>query len=347
MCRFVIWKVLAKLKLWTAPDNPRRSRATMGWNADGTCTSGGGGFNANRSSVSGGVFGTDDPPPSREPRRDRNVNFLDELSQAEQRDQQQQMQMQRQQQMAMQQQRQMQQQQQQQMAVQQQRQMQQQQQQQMAMQQQRQMQQQQQQQMAVQQQRQMQQQQQQQMAMQEQRQMQLQQQQQMAMQQQRQIQMQQQQRQQQQQQQPETTEYQQIQQRNSVSSISLGGGGWDESAASYRGGKVRKGVETKLGGNSRGGQASMDMSVAAGSAMRLDADGRQGGGARRPPGGGSSISLGSDTWASSPRQHQKMARGMQGAPPQMHTGGAYFDAPAAGGAARYDNRAHLGSNITF
>ena len=287
----------------------------MGWNADGTCTSGGGGFNANRSSVSGGVFGTDDPPPSREPRRDRNVNFLDELSQAEQRDQQQQMQMQRQQQMAMQQQRQMQQQQQQQMAVQQQRQMQQQQQQQMAMQ--------------------------------EQRQMQLQQQQQMAMQQQRQIQMQQQQRQQQQQQQPETTEYQQIQQRNSVSSISLGGGGWDESAASYRGGKVRKGVETKLGGNSRGGQASMDMSVAAGSAMRLDADGRQGGGARRPPGGGSSISLGSDTWASSPRQHQKMARGMQGAPPQMHTGGAYFDAPAAGGAARYDNRAHLGSNITF
>ena len=156
-----------------------------------------------------------------------------------------------------------------------------------------------------------------------------------------------QQRQQQQQQQPETTEYQQIQQRNSVSSISLGGGGWDESAASYRGGKVRKGVETKLGGNSRGGQASMDMSVAAGSAMRLDADGRHGGGARRPPGGGSSISLGSDTWASSPRQHQKMARGMQGAPPQMHTGGAYFDAPAAGGAARYDNRAHLGSNITF
>jgi len=202
-----------------------------------------------------------------------------------------------------------------------------------------QMQQQQQQQVVMQQQRQMQQQQQQQMAMQQQRQMQMQQQQQQQMQMQRQ---------QQQHQQPEATEYQQIQQRNSVSSISLGGGGWDEGAASYRGGKMRKGVETKLGGgNMRGGHASIDTSVPAGSAMRLDADGRQGGGGRRPPGGGSSISLGSDTWAASPRQHQKMARGMQGAPPQMNTGGAYFDAPAAGGAARYDNRAHLGSNITF
>ena len=85
----------------------------MGWNADGTCTPSGGGFNANRSSVAGGVFGTDHAP-TREPRQ-RNVNFLDELSQAEQRDQmqqQQQMQQQRQMQMQMQMQRQQQQQQQ-------------------------------------------------------------------------------------------------------------------------------------------------------------------------------------------------------------------------------------------
>ena len=51
------------------------SAHSMGWNADGTCTPAGGGFNCNRSSVSGGVFGTDDAPPSREPRRQKNVTL--------------------------------------------------------------------------------------------------------------------------------------------------------------------------------------------------------------------------------------------------------------------------------
>ena len=101
----------------------------MGWNADGTCTRKESGFNCNKSSVQGGVFGTDEAPPSRPP-RSREVSFsLDAVEQAEQRDaehmqmmrQQQMIMQQRQQQMAMQQQRQ------QQMAMQQQQQQQQQQ----------------------------------------------------------------------------------------------------------------------------------------------------------------------------------------------------------------------------
>jgi hypothetical protein len=109
----------------------RLTSAKMGWNADGTCTRKESGFNCNKSSVQGGVFGTDEAPPSRPP-RSREVSFsLNAVEQAEQRDaehmqmmrQQQMMMQQRQQQMAMQQQRQqqmaMQQQQQEQMAMQQ------------------------------------------------------------------------------------------------------------------------------------------------------------------------------------------------------------------------------------
>ena len=104
----------------------------MGWNADGTCSNAGGGFNANRSSTPGGVFGTDDghvrgDVSNRAPRRQGGGGgggfSLDQVEQAERRDaahiqqmqamqqqqmqqqrQQQQMQMQRQQQMAQQQQ---------------------------------------------------------------------------------------------------------------------------------------------------------------------------------------------------------------------------------------------------
>ena len=68
----------------------------MGWNRDGSCTPAGGGFNANRSSVSGGVFGTDDLPSEKPPSR-RSVGFsLDQVEQAEQRDVQHMQEMQRQ-----------------------------------------------------------------------------------------------------------------------------------------------------------------------------------------------------------------------------------------------------------
>jgi len=225
----------------------------MGWNKDGTCTPAGGGFNCNRSSVQGGVFGTDDAPSSRAPRQQ--VGFsLDAVDAAADRDAQHMRQMQ-----AMQQQQQMQQQRQQQMAMQQQRQ------QQMAMQQQRQ------QQMATQQQRQ------QQMAMQQQQQ----QQQQMMM-------MQRQQQQQQQQRMPAPpsppSEVDMIKKKNQTSSLGFEDC-WDSGAASYRGGKQRKGITSK------------DTAVP---------------------------------------KHGGYGSGMN-----------FFDAPAAGGGQRPDQRAHLGSNICF
>ena len=96
----------------------------------------------------------------------------------------------------------------------------------------------------------------------------------------------------------------------------------------------------------------------------LDRFGTNVGGGRAPPGGGSSISLGSSVWdgtATSPRSTASgYGRGPTPLRTQQGSGNAYdmmrsgpgagmnaFDAPAAGGGARPDQRAHLGSNICF
>ena len=292
----------------------------MGWNADGTCSVAGGGFNCNRSSVAGGVFGTDDATPSRPPRQ-RNVAFdMDTLHQAEQRDTQQ-MQMQRQQQM------QMQQQQQQQMQMQRQ-------------QQQMQMQRQQQQQMQTQQQ------QQQQMQMQRQQQMQMQQQQQQM--------------QQQPSRQASSPPgaYDDNRKKNTTANFSLGGDTWGESAPSHRGGKVRKGITPKdCGGFAQNRHGSSppghgNAGAAAGGFSRDRVQDRYGGGSggapgRVQPGGASSISLGSDSWdgsAASPR-HNKAIMGRGQAAPMRTSSPMQME--AAGGQQRYDNRTHLGSNVCF
>jgi len=293
----------------------------MGWNADGTCSRAGGGFNANRSSVAGGVFGTDDAPPSR---RQRNVGFsLDQVEQAEQRDTQHLAQMQRQQQMAMQQR-------QQQMAMQQrQQQMAQQQmaQQQMA-----------QQQMA-----------QQQMAQQQHRQQMAQQQQQQAMMQQRQQPM-----------AAPPSEHDSIKAKNQSSSFGFADC-WDESAQSFRGGKARKGVTNKNGGGHLGhGSSPPDKGMAAGGFKATGNDrfgGGGGGSGQRPGSQGSTISLGSACWdgsSASPRSRGSTVPGRGSTPvPAMRSGGGGYggyggyEPPAAGGGQRPDQRAHLGSNVCF
>jgi len=263
----------------------------MGGNADGTYTTGGGHYHANKSSQPGGVFGTDPSPSSRAPRRPSVTFDMDRLERAENRDaaHMQQMQAQQQQQMQMQRQMQMQQQQQQQ---------------------------------------------QQHMQMQQQ-------QQQMQMAQSRQA--------------PSPpSNYDHIRQKNSAASFSLGSDTWDGSLESSRGGKARRGVTSKqYGGFAKSGSSPPgrgDAGPAAGSYVRervLDRFNTQApGGGGRGPGGASSISLGSDAWdgsAASPRSNKAlMGRGMPQAPPMQAS-----SMPAAGGAQRYDIRAHLGSNVCF
>ena len=312
----------------------------MGWNADGTCTTAGGGFNANRSSISGGVFGTDDAPPQRPPRRPQGGFSMEHLEMAESRDAQHMQQMQQQQQ---------------------------QQQQMMMMQRQRQQQQQQQRQ------------QQQQFMQQQQQQLMMQQRQQQAQQQQMMMQRAQQQQQQMmtmmhEQAAPPSppTEYETILKKNMTTSIQLGGDEWGANAPSHRGrrpgGKVQQGVTPKecgafaKGGSSPPGHFNSNGMAAGGyardqGANRYDSsnfDGFDRG--RKAPGGGSSISLGSDAWngsAPSPRYNKSLnGRSVpvtRNSPALMRTGAgagmSYYDAPAAGTGQRLDQRAHLGSNV--
>jgi len=145
--------------------------------------------------------------------------------------------------------------------------------------------------------------------------------------------------------------------KNTTANFSLGGDTWGESAPSHRGGKVRKGITPKdCGGFAQNRHGSSppghgNAGAAAGGFSR-DTQDRYGGGSggapgRVQPGGASSISLGSDSWdgsAASPR-HNKAIMGRGQAAPMRTSSPMQME--AAGGQQRYDNRAHLGSNVCF
>ena len=296
----------------------------MGWNADGTCTTAGGGFNANRSSVAGGVFGTDDAPPQRQPPRRQGGGFsLDQVEQAESRDNQHMQQMQQQQMMQQRQQQAMMQQQRQQQGMQQQQQMQQQQ---------------------------MMQRQQQQMMQQRQQQQQMQQQQQppspdndydrIS----------------------KKNTVSSISLGGDAWSDNAPSHRGRRPGGRVQQGVTPKecGLHAKGGGSSPPGS---NANMAAGGYVRDQGANRYDNsnyeGRTKAPGGGSSISLGSDAWngsAPSPRYNKSLngrSAPMRGSdsPAVMRSGpGAgmgYQEAPAAGGGQRPDQRAHLGSNICF